>query len=548
MKYITKGRTLILFFCLMIFTDLILFVSIDRIDVKLDKMNYISDEWEKEITKNAENSIYFEGDKKVYRIVLTHKLTDDMKGKNLTFKTNDSFVDAFIGDTPLDTSNSKQIYHFGNKYSYCDSPGTIYHFVEVPETDAEYITFRMETAYKNKFLTNYDMAVGGKNELIIDYLHNELSMSIPNVIMIIFGILLLAISVTAKFNNISYTETLALGCLSIAFAIYASCPLYLCQHIVRHAAIQYYMYYLVYFFLPLLMLVYFENIVPDMTVNVMFYLCSGIAAVLSILHFTGIAAYTRTINIFNAGVAVTAIVLIVMVARRFKKIAFINRVSILTLLSFCLINIIFYVFVSTLGNHSYIARAGFIIYLIFACFDGIRKIMENIYRQRENGLLEQIAYTDNLTELGNRYSLERVVKNNDIEKLSIVSMDLNYLKFTNDTFGHAGGDVLLKSAAVALKSVFEYVYRVGGDEFIALVYDADEEKLDYLNLQLNEKIAEMNIRRTEFAEFAGKDQFRLSIAAGHASYEKGDTSYEQIMQRADKIMYVKKRELHNKNN
>ncbi len=546
MKYITKGRTLIAFFIFMIIADIILFAVVDRLDVRIDEMQYVSNQWEKDINKDAENSIYFDGKKTVYRLIMTHELTDDMKGKYLSFKSNDSFVDAYMGDTPLDTENSEQIYHFGNKYSYCDSPGTIYNFVKVPDTDAKYITFSMETVYKNKFLTDYDMSVGDKNSLIINYIHDELPTSIPNVIMIIFGILLLVISLTAKFNNINYSETLALGCLTIAFALYSSCPLYLCQHVIRNAAVQYYMYYLIYFFLPLLMLVYFENIVPEMTVNILFYMCSGIAALLTFLHFTGIATFTSTINVFNIGVVITGVSLIIMVARRFKKIQFINRVSILTLLSFCIINIFVYIFFSSVGNYSYIARVGFIIYLIFAVFDGIRKIMENIYRQRETGLLEQIAYTDNLTELGNRYSLERVVKNHDIERLSIVSMDLNYLKFTNDTFGHAGGDVLLKSAAIALKSVFKYVYRVGGDEFIALVYDADEADLDYLNLKLNQKISEMNISRTDFAEFADKEQFRLSIAAGHASYENGDTSYEQIMQRADKIMYIKKREIHKK--
>ena len=530
----------------MLIADIILFATIDNLDASPENMNYISDEWEKEVVSDAENSLYFDSSKTVYRLIISHRLTDDIKGKNLSFKTNDSFVDAFFSNEPLNVEGAEQFYHYGKKYSYCDSPGTIINFVEVPESESEYITFRIETAYINKFLTHYDMAVGEKNELILNYLHSELAMSIPNIIMMVFGVLLLIISLTAKVNNISYTETLSLGCLTLAFALYSCCPLFINQYIVRHPAIQYYMYYWVYFLVPLLMFIYFENIVPDLNLKWIFTVCVTLEILLSILHFTGIAAYTRTINIFNADIGVTAVILIVMICRRFKNISKINRVSIITLISFCLINIIFYVFVSSIGNHTYIARIGFILYLIFAIFNGIRKIMENIYRQRENGLLEQIAYTDNLTELGNRYSLERVVKTHDIEKLSIISMDLNYLKFTNDTFGHAGGDILLKNAATALKSVFEYVYRVGGDEFIALVYDADNEMLENLNAKLNDKIEDMNRSRTEFAEFADNKQFKLSIAAGHASYETGDTSYEQIMQRADKKMYVKKRDAHNK--
>lgn len=49
-------------------------------------------------------------------------------------------------------------------------------------------------------------------------------------------------------------------------------------------------------------------------------------------------------------------------------------------------------------------------------------------------------------------------------------MDLNLLKTTNDTYGHAGGDVLLQSAAKCMTAVYDKVYRVGGDEFIALLH------------------------------------------------------------------------------
>ena len=82
--------------------------------------------------------------------------------------------------------------------------------------------------------------------------------------------------------------------------------------------------------------------------------------------------------------------------------------------------------------------------------------------------MQEIAYTDKLTKMGNRYALERDARECVLEQTSIVSMDLNLLKTTNDTYGHAGGDVLLQSAAKCMTAVYDKVYRVGGDEFIAL--------------------------------------------------------------------------------
>ncbi len=546
MKHRIKGIIMLILAISMLIIDLILWIRHDKIEKITDGTKFLSTNWTSVILENAEDSPYFADDKTVYRLITSHPLTEDILNKVISFKTNDSFVDVYLCDTPLTIPQDEPIYHFGVQYSYCDSPGTLYNFIEIPDSDAKYITIRTETVYQKKFLTNYEIACGERNELIYYYLHNELDTSIPNIIMLIFGIMLLVISLTAKVNNISYAEMLSLGCLTIAFSLYTNCPLFLNQYLIQHTAIQYYMYYFLYFLIPPLMFIYFENLVPTLNLSKIFFINIAVQLVLTILHFSGIAAYTRTINIFNADVAISAIVLIIMVARRFKKIPVVNRISMLMLLSFCLINIFFYLFVTTIGNQTFIARAGFLLYQVFAMYNGIKKILESVYKERETTLLEQIAFTDNLTELGNRYALERIVRTQDIEKLSIVSMDLNYLKTINDTFGHAGGDVLLKSAAVALLSVYDHVYRVGGDEFIALVYNADETELQRLSEQLNEKINSMNTQRTEFAEFADKPDFRLSISAGFASYEAGDTSYEQIMQRADKIMYVRKRAIHHR--
>ena len=64
------------------------------------------------------------------------------------------------------------------------------------------------------------------------------------------------------------------------------------------------------------------------------------------------------------------------------------------------------------------------------------------------------------------------IKESGNSDYTIICFDLNDLKITNDTYGHARGDILIKSAAEVIKDTFEphgVVARIGGDEFISIL-------------------------------------------------------------------------------
>ena len=94
-----------------------------------------------------------------------------------------------------------------------------------------------------------------------------------------------------------------------------------------------------------------------------------------------------------------------------------------------------------------------------------------------NRELEKIATIDSLTGIGNRFMFDDAVRvaSKDLinsESKYLFMFDVNGLKFVNDTFGHSEGDILIKSAATAIDTVFsEYgsCFRIGGDEFAAVL-------------------------------------------------------------------------------
>ena len=359
--------------------------------------------------------------------------------------------------------------------------------------------------------------------------------------MLLAGVLLLVIYTVGRAKHVSAPETLSLGCLSIVFAVNLNCPLFLNQFLYQNAVVQYYVNYFSLFLLPLLAMFYFEDIVPDLRIKWPFYSFLVLECVLSVLHFTGIASYTRTVKVFSAALGILAVMFIVMIAKRYRQMEKINRISLLLLLAFVCSNVLFFIFVSTVGDQTFIVRTGFLLYLALSVVNGLRKLMVEMNRERETRLLQTLAYTDNLTKLGNRYALERDARKYVLERTSIVSMDLNLLKMVNDTFGHAGGDMLLQSAAKCMTSVYDQVYRVGGDEFIALLDGKDSDDLQRLYDRLKQKITEMNDSRKDYGAFSREAEFRLSIAVGYSAYAAGDSSYEQIMSRADAAMYAEKK-------
>lgn len=110
--------------------------------------------------------------------------------------------------------------------------------------------------------------------------------------------------------------------------------------------------------------------------------------------------------------------------------------------------------------------------------------------------------------------------------MGVIFADMNGLKYTNDHHGHSAGDLLLKNAAMILQNTFigDEIYRVGGDEFLILLQDTDEE-------EMRRKIAEMKKKAEMF------DNVRF--AAGYSLVRPGMDLREALAE-ADARMYQDK--------
>ena len=194
------------------------------------------------------------------------------------------------------------------------------------------------------------------------------------------------------------------------------------------------------------------------------------------------------------------------------------------------------------------------------------KIMENDVYERFNELLETnqelkssreeakkmqvLANQDGLTGLKNKisYNAEVELINNLIDseidvEFAVVMVDLNYLKDVNDSFGHDTGDIALIKLAKFVGETFKFspVYRIGGDEFVAICRGKDYQNIDKLVDELKKKIAKTNKPGHVL------DGENISAAVGFSKYDpKVDKNVDDVFKRADQEMYLNKRALKRK--
>jgi diguanylate cyclase (GGDEF)-like protein/PAS domain S-box-containing protein len=153
-------------------------------------------------------------------------------------------------------------------------------------------------------------------------------------------------------------------------------------------------------------------------------------------------------------------------------------------------------------------------------------------RKRMEQELLYVSSHDLLTEVYNRNFFESELARLQLSRLfpiGIVIVDVNNLKATNDRYGHAAGDELIRQVAKALQSSFragDVIARIGGDEFAVVLIQTDENGMHSAVKRLH-----ANIRTQQNNLF--------SIAVGMAVGEEG--SYlPEVMREADDRMYADK--------
>ncbi len=198
------------------------------------------------------------------------------------------------------------------------------------------------------------------------------------------------------------------------------------------------------------------------------------------------------------------------------------------------------------GNYtdtSVYVSIGVAILMVILLIVYIKYIINSIKESQEKALYEKLAYLDQLTQGNNRAAFERDLKKifNDeqLEKRRrLILFDLDDLKDINDKHGHIEGDKALKKAYHIITNAFKdygSCYRIGGDEFVC-IYDNDDEEV------YREKKAFII---EKFTQYEQQVKFKFGLSTGSTIITSKDKDVDALVHLADLDMYHnKKRKKH----
>jgi diguanylate cyclase (GGDEF)-like protein len=188
-------------------------------------------------------------------------------------------------------------------------------------------------------------------------------------------------------------------------------------------------------------------------------------------------------------------------------------------------------------DNSRFARVGFFLYILILGMSSMRESLSLMKKGQEASAFQKLAYTDQMTGLNNRtcFNKDFEIMSHNPTDIAVIDFDLNNLKKTNDTYGHSAGDKYIITCATIINEIFCGIgkcYRVGGDEFVALIEKSSTIDMTYYLAMLESSVDNAN---------KNVDKFKMAIAYGYTVYDpETDKNLEDTYNRADKIMYKNK--------
>ena len=168
--------------------------------------------------------------------------------------------------------------------------------------------------------------------------------------------------------------------------------------------------------------------------------------------------------------------------------------------------------------------------------------------EKINEFLEKTSNTDGLTNISNRRYFDNFIKqqwalmNRNKKPISLILCDIDFFKLYNDTYGHQSGDTCLISVAKAISKTLnrtnDLVARYGGEEFVIVLPEVDNEGAIHIAQLIRKSVSDLNIVHEKSSISS-----HLTISLGVSTViPTKESSYETLIENADKLLYTAKKE------
>ena len=488
---------------------------------------------------------------------LSHYMTEHYKGVNPVLHCE--FIHAKIEVR----MNNTLLYTYGQRdYKQGIMLGYGVHYIEVPNDYlGETLSITLTVSENNAFNGISSMMLGNEGTLIQESLVKNRIRIAVSMSLILFGVLMACVSMVASLKNRVYVSLFWVALFSLLIGGWTLCNNNLIILFTQNLKVKAYMEYMSLYAGPLPLLLYFYPTAVQKGRNRFFRIFyKGLLAgqtvfialafsmqALNLVHFPQDLKAAQMLMILEVVFIILLIIDDGIHRRKYNHMLQLGMVGILFVILYELVQYnVQKFFVHFEGNkYSSSVCYGALFIVVALLLDYTGKTSRGLYKEAQQQLLENMAYSDELTGLSNRRKCDEVVEkllDGDAD-FTLISMDLNLSKYYNATYGHEKGDALLHSFASVLREAFPAalaIARVGGDEFHVVLPDREQEELREDLTCLLKCLYEKNEQNKEL---------HLSTAVGCVQRSEflDNVDIRMLYQEADRRMYVHKQKMKEKN-
>lgn len=428
------------------------------------------------------------------------------------------------------------------KLDQAKSPGNIYAAFPIPK-DCLGMEFTIEFLPPLTGTVEYELPFPIFGDYPTEAFH-AFQKDLPHNVIGVFALFLgigAVLFASLALKGSEYREAIYIGIFALLFSIYSLTECTFNFYAISNPYYTYTTNYITFSLIPVSFIAFLRERLDSKqkTVGSVMLVLSFLLFILElILHFSGILDMREFLPVLHiayfAEITVVFILVGTMKQKRFKRQLILQLIPIL--MGMVLDAAVYYQHWSISGSDAAFTTIGVVIFLIIELYHAWSYSIEVYTESVRSQEYQKMAYVDTLTGIGNRRAFEAAREQilsgkKSFESLYICSVDVNDLKKTNDTQGHAAGDFLIRSAADVLKDLagdWGLAYRVGGDEFSVLLYDLKEETFCRQIQNMEKRIQYVN-RNSEV---------KLSLAIGWDLMTAGN--FDTAFRNADQRMYEKK--------
>ena len=416
------------------------------------------------------------------------------------------------------------------------------HFVSMPYgANSKWLTVEMTVSEDNVFNGVKAMKLlDGNSAMVKDLSGKRVNLSIA-MFLIVFGVIIMVLSMLMLRRAVNFVQTFCIALFSFLIGCWTLCNNELIEYFTTDLLMKSYLEYYSLYISPLPLTYYFRDKIDVrsnpkwlkvyfwgiIAAEIVYIASAVILQEANLVHLPQILVGSHILMILTIVLILMISVIDIKVRKQRPTVVMIGFLIAIAIVIVELIRFNIEKYITGFTKNAYSSDTCFavLIIVISLLLDYGNKTSKSLYENAHRAVLEQMAYMDELTGLGNRRMCEKKLTELEEKEMSsdsvyaIVSLDLNFLKRTNDTYGHKKGDELIKSFSDVLSNVFSLygtVTRTGGDEFVVILDDITEEKVKSLLAQMLEQMEEKNKYASDVI---------LSTAYGYAM--KGESPSKQ---------------------